>query len=235
MSQPAIIAIDGPAASGKSTMGYELAQQLNFLFFDTGILYRAVTWAALQQAVDPADQEDVGKLAQDVEIEIVPPTNDQTDGRQATLLVAGQDATWDIRTAQVDQNVSAVAANPKVRDALFHKQRQIAHHYGSGQGEKPGIVMVGRDIGTVIVPDAPTKIYMEATAAVRAKRRHAELVARGKEADLAQIEADIVVRDAKDSQREVAPMRPAEDAEIVDTSVQSPEEVVEALLGVVKG
>jgi len=234
MSQLAIIAIDGPAASGKSTMGYQLAQRLNFLFFDTGILYRAVTWVALQQEVDPTDRESVGRLAQEVEIEIVPPADDETDGRQATLLVAGEDGTWEIRTAQVDQNVSAVAANSKVREALFHKQRQIAHHYGSGEGEKPGIVIVGRDIGTVIVPDAPVKIYMEATATVRAKRRHAEMVARGKEADLAQIEADIVRRDAKDSQREVAPMRPANDAQIVDTSAFSPEEVVVALLAIVQ-
>lgn len=230
MNQPAIIAIDGPAASGKSSIGYAFANALNFLFFDTGIMYRAVTWAVLQQGIDPMNQGAVGELAELLEVDIMPPARAETDGRQATLLVAGQDVTWEIRTPQVDQNVSAVAANPLVRDELSVKQRQIAIYYGSGEAEKPGIVMVGRDIGTVIVPDAPIKIYMEATAAVRAQRRHAELVARGKWADLAQIEADIIRRDRKDSQREIAPMRPAADAQIVDTSDMSPEEVLEALL-----
>lgn len=228
--QPAIIAIDGPAASGKSTVGDLLAARLDYLYFDTGIMYRAITWAVLYEGADPADEDAVGEVAGRVQIDIEPPANDCQDGRQCTVLVAGQDATWQIRTPRVDQNVSAVAANGAVRRALTKQQRRIAQQYGSGREEKRGIVMVGRDIGTVVVPDAPLKIYLSASDVERARRRYNEQLERGKEVALEQVLADIRRRDQFDSQRALAPLRPAEDAVVIDTTNLSAKAVVEKIL-----
>lgn len=228
--EPTIITIDGPAASGKSTVGHAVAEALNYLFFDTGVMYRAVTRAALDRDVDVHDADAMARLAETIDIDIVPPTPDQADGRQSTILVAGADVTWGIRAPEVDQNVSIVAANPRVRQALSAKQRAIGQRYGSGQAEKPGIVMVGRDIGTVVLPEAGLKIYMDASPEERARRRLLDLEARGKAADYEQVLADIIARDRMDSERDHSPLRPADDAVIIDTSNMTPAEVVDAIV-----
>lgn len=233
--RPAIVAIDGPAASGKSTVGYELAQLIDYLFFDTGILYRAVTWAALQADLALADSAAVSHLAERLVIDLTAPTAAESDGRQATVLVAGRDVTWQLRAAAVDQNVSLVAAYPSVRQALINKQRQIGQRFGSGQAEKAGVVMVGRDIGTVVLPEAPLKIYMDASPEERARRRYVEQMERGKRVDYEQILADLLRRDKIDSERAFAPLRAAADAMVIDTSALPPAAVIERIVAAARG
>jgi cytidylate kinase len=232
---PAIIAVDGPAASGKSTMGYLVAEALDFLLFDTGVMYRAVTWAALDRSVPISDKDAVSRLAETALIDIAPPDSDESDGRQCTVLVDDVDVTWLIRSPEVDQNVSTVSAYPRVREALSTQQRRIGEKYGSGKASKAGIVMVGRDIGTVVLPTAGLKIYMDATAEERARRRHLELEQRGKNVPYDQILADIIQRDERDSGRALSPLRPADDAVLVDTSDMAPGEVVERILRLAEG
>ncbi len=225
-----IIAIDGPAASGKSTVGYAVAQRLGFLYFDTGVMYRAVTWAALDRGVDPRDEAAVGRLAETIRIDIQAPDALHADGRQVTVRVEGKDVTWAIRTPEVDKHVSLVVDHPRVRAAMTRRQWEIGHRYGCGQGDKAGVVMVGRDIGTVVLPDAPLKIYLDAPVEERARRRYLELVGRGKEVSYEQVLADMRRRDAIDSHRAVAPLRAAPDAVVVDTGGLTPEEVVERVV-----
>ncbi len=229
-SLPTVITIDGPAASGKSTIGYAVARALNYLLFDTGVMYRAVTRAALDRNVDVHDAEAVALLTETIDIDIAPPADGEDDGRQSTVLVAGEDVTWRIRAPEVDQNVSLISAYPRVRQALSAKQRAIGQRYGRGQAEKAGIVMVGRDIGTVVLPEADLKIYMDASAEERARRRASEQESRGKPADYAQILTDIIARDRMDSERDYAPLCAAEDAKVIDTSKMTPDEVVGAVL-----
>ena len=211
------ITIDGPAASGKSSVGYEAARRLEFLFFDTGILYRAVTWAVLQQGIGVADWEAVGQVAEETPIDIAPPASEHRDGRQVTVAIGDRDITWAVRTPRVDQNVSTVAANRLVRRVLGEQLRSIGLKHGSGAGAKAGIVMVGRDIGTTILPEAPLKIYLDAPVDERARRRQQELAARGRETDFARTLADMQRRDEVDSERAIAPLRPAEDAHLIQT------------------
>lgn len=219
--RPAIIAIDGPAASGKSTVGYRLANALGYLYFDTGVMYRAVTWAALTRDVAITDEQAVGALAQSLTIDLCPPQPEQQDGRHATVLVDGQDVTWLIRAPEVDRNVSAVSAYAEVRTALTAKQRAIAHRYGRGDAERAGIVLVGRDIGTVVVPDAPLKLYIDATPEERARRRYHEVRKQEKPITYDQVLADMLRRDRIDSERALAPLRLAADAVRIDNSHQS--------------
>ena len=228
--KPASITIDGPAASGKSTIGFQVAEALDFLFFDTGVMYRAITRAALDRGVAFTDETAVSTLAETIVLDVAAPGEAERDGRQCTVLVDGEDITWSIRTPSVDQNVSTVSAYAGVRRALSAQQRRIGRHYGSGEAEKPGIVMVGRDIGTVVLPDAGLKIYMDASAEERARRRHLEIDQRGKHLSYDEILADIIERDRHDSQRALSPLRPATDAVIVDTSDMAPEEVVAEIL-----
>ncbi|MEZ4708628.1 MAG: (d)CMP kinase [Caldilineaceae bacterium] len=230
--QPAIIAIDGPAASGKSTIGYQLAQRTGFLFFDTGILYRAVTWAVLQAGVTPQDEAAVGRIAQQTTIDIGPAGN-HADGRQNSIIVAQQDVTWQIRTPEIDQNVSAIAANALVRKALLVQQRRIALHYGNGQAAQPGIILVGRDIGTVVAPAAPLKIYLNATPRERPPPLYGA-TRRGKAVDYAQVLEDIYRRDKLDSERALA-LRPADDAIVIDTSMLSTAQVIEQIVAAARG
>ncbi len=228
--QPAIIAIDGPAAAGKSTIGYQLAQQLNFLYFDTGIMYRAVTYAALERGLDLHAAAVIGALAQAIQIDITPTPPEQAHERLVNVLIDQVDVSGRLRTGEVDRNVSVVSAYPAVREALSRQQRRIAHYYGSGAAERPGIVMVGRDIGTVILPDAPLKIYMEATIAERARRRYCELRRKGRKVSVAQILDELQQRDKLDSERAHSPLRPAADAVIIDTSDLATEEVIQKIL-----
>ncbi len=216
MPFPSIIAIDGPAASGKSTLGYRLARKLGYLYFDTGVMYRAVTWLALDNGTDVYDEAAVTALAESARIDVRPPTRD--DGRTADVLVNGQDVTWEIRRQDVESKVSVVAAYPGVRAALTEQQRRI--------GLRGRVVMVGRDIGTVVLPEADLKIYLDASVEERARRRFTELQARGVSASLEEITAAMRRRDELDSTRQVAPLRPAEDAVIVNSDGMSIEEVL---------
>lgn len=227
---PAIIAIDGPAAAGKSTIGYQLAERIRYLYFDTGIMYRAVTYMALVQGLDLHNADAVGTLAETIQIDITPVSPEQAHNHFVNVYVDQQDVTAHLRTNEVDRSVSLVSAYPAVRDALSAQQRRIAHYYGTGAAERAGIVMVGRDIGTVVLPDAPLKIYMDATIAERARRRYGELRAKGKDVSLAQILEELQQRDKLDSERAHSPLRPAKDAVIIDTSDLSTEEVIHEIL-----
>ena len=214
--KPSTIAIDGPAASGKSTIGELLARRLGYLYFDTGAMYRAVTWMALKRGIRFQDEMAVTALAEQLQIDIVPPK--QADGRQYTVIVNGEDVTWAIRTPEVDANVSAVSAYPGVRRALVVQQRRTA---AGGR-----VVMVGRDIGTVVLPDADLKLYLDASVEERARRRWREVRARGEAAEYEPILASMRRRDKIDSQRAVSPLRAAADAVVVDTTDMDIEEAL---------
>lgn len=207
MGIPNIIAIDGPAASGKSTLAEKLAHGLRYLYFDTGIMYRAVTWVASQRGVAVEDETTVTNLAETVAIDVRPPSVD--DGRGYDVLVGGKDITWEIRRPEVDAIVSVVSAYPGVRRALSAQQRRI--------GMRGKVVMVGRDIGTVVLPEADLKIYLDASVEERARRRYVELQARGENAKLEDILEAMRMRDQIDSTRDVAPLRPASDAVLIDS------------------
>jgi cytidylate kinase len=225
LARPSTIAIDGPAASGKSTVGGLLAEQLGYLYFDTGVMYRAVTWVALERGIAIEDEAQVTTLAEQLRIDVVRPTVD--DGRQYTVLADGQDITWEIRLPQVNHGVSPVSAYPGVRSALSAQQRRIAQR---GQ-----IVMVGRDIGTVVLPDADLKIYLDATLKERAGRRYREVVTRDRLAVFDEVLASVRRRDEIDSGRAYAPLRAAEDAVRIDTTALSVDQVLERVLELVNG
>lgn len=208
MPYPDMIAIDGPAAAGKSTVGELLAAELHYLYFDTGVMYRAVTWAALQRHTPIEDEAAVSRLAQEVRIDVLQPTVE--DGRQYTVCVDGKDVTWDLRRPEVEYGVSPVSAYPAVRAALTAQQRRI--------GLQGKVVMVGRDIGTVVLPEASLKIYLDATVEARARRRYLENRQHGHKARYADILRAMRRRDQIDSQRQAAPLRPAPDAVIIDTT-----------------
>ena len=220
---PNTIAIDGPAASGKSTIGNLIANKLGYISLDTGIMYRAVAFKAVQEDVDVLDGEAVSDLAEQISIDIRPSLED--DGRQFDVIIDGVDRSWDIRSPEVNQVVSEVSVYPRVRNAMTHLQREIA--------KNGKIVMIGRDIGTVVLPDAEMKIYLEASVQVRAQRRYIEELARGKKVCLDEIEESLRHRDEIDSGRAVAPLRPAEDAVIINTDDMTVFEVVEFVMDLI--
>lgn len=212
---PTIIALDGPAASGKSTLGNKLANSLGYLFFDTGIMYRAITWIALQHDMNLKDEAAITKLAENAHIDIRPPSID--DGRPCDVVIDDKDVTWDMRGSEVDANVSVISAYAGVRKALSEQQRRI--------GMRGKVVMVGRDIGTVVLPEADLKVYLDASAEERAKRRYDELISRGEKAVYDEILKKVIERDRIDSTRAVAPLRPADDAVIIDSDKMNAEQV----------
>lgn len=222
-SPPSIIAIDGPAASGKSTLGRNLADRLGYIFFDTGVMYRAITWLALNRDMNLRDETGITRLAEVAQIDIRPPS--KNDGRACDVIIEGRDITWETRDSEVDANVSLVSAYPGVRRALSAQQRKI--------GQRGKIVMVGRDIGTVVLPEADLKVYLDASAEERAKRRYSELIQRGEDADYNEILSKVIERDRIDSTRAVAPLRPAEDAIILDSDRLSADEVFARVLELV--
>ena len=224
MTTPKIIALDGPAASGKSTVGLKFAEELDYLFFDTGVMYRAVAWAALNNGIDTKDEAAVTKLAEETPIDVRPASQD--DGRTNDVIVNDQDITWQTRSPEVDANVSVVAAYPGVRSALTVQQRRI--------GQRGKVVMVGRDIGTVVLPEADLKIYLDASAEERARRRYDEIIARGEEADYAEILAKVKERDHIDSTRDVAPLCAADDAVILDSDDLNADQVFEKIMALSK-
>jgi len=222
-SPPLTIAIDGPAASGKSTVGERLAKVLGYLFFDTGVMYRAVTWAALRRLGAVDDETAVTHLAESVQVDVRPPS--KADGRQADVLLDGEDVTWEIRHKDVDANVSRVAAYPGVRRAMTQQQRRI--------GLRGRVVMIGRDITTVVLPEAEAKIYLDASVEERARRRYLERKARGENVDFDEILESLRQRDYVDSTREVAPLRIAEDAIVINTDGMDVEDVVAKILEII--
>jgi cytidylate kinase len=215
MPIPNIIAIDGPAASGKSTLGRRLADSLGYLFFDTGVMYRAVTWGALQRGLEITDEGAVTHLAETAQIDVRPPS--QEDGRACDVLLDGVDITWETRRPDVEANVSPVSAYRDVRKALASQQRRI--------GLRGRVVMVGRDIGTIVLPEADLKIYLDASAEERARRRFKEILQRGGQADYEKVLAGVRNRDQIDSTRAFSPLRAAEDAVILDSDKMNADQV----------
>jgi cytidylate kinase len=212
------IAIDGLAGVGKSTVGERLAQRLHYLYLDTGAMYRALTWLALRRGIDPQDEATLGPLAETVDLELTVPT--VQDGRQYTVLVEGHDITWELRGTAVDHAVSAVSHHAAVRAALRKRHR--------ARGERGGVVMVGRDIGTVVLPHAQVKVFLTASLEERARRRWLELKAKQDAApSFEEVLADVQRRDAQDS----AQSQPAPDAVIVATDQLSIEQVLERIVG----
>jgi len=222
---PNTIAIDGPAASGKSTLAERLAKELKYLYFDTGVMYRAVTWIALDRGISMEDEKTITKLSQTVQIDVQPPSEE--DGRACDVFADGADVTWKIRQPEVDANVSVVSAYPGVREALTTQQRRI--------GQRGDVVMVGRDIGTVVLPDADLKIYLDASVEERARRRYDECIARGEEITLESILDAMRMRDEIDSTRDVAPLRAAKDAVVIDSDNLSIEKVLHATIDLARG
>ncbi|GCE48523.1 cytidylate kinase [Thermosporothrix hazakensis] len=217
---PGRIAIDGPAGAGKSTVGEHLARRLGYLYCDTGAMYRAVAWLALHRGMDLNNGAALGELAEKADIVISKPQI--ADGRQYTVTVHGRDITWDIRTSQVGRAVSTVAGHPEVRRVLIQQQRAIA--------SKGQIVMVGRDIGSIVLPDAELKLYLTASLHERARRRYAEMVERMGEHNPALPSFEEVMQDVeKRDQDDQANMRPAPDAIIVDTDHLNIEQVLDTI------
>ena len=223
------IAIDGPAASGKTVVGRKLAQRLAFWFLDTGIMYRAVTWLALERGVSPDDARGLTELAQSVQIQPVSMDGDSVE-------MSGQLSGPELQERRVDNNVSDVSRHPCVRRVLVEQQRNYAQAVLSSSTDgvlaEPvsGIVMIGRDIGTVVLPEADHKIFLTASAGQRAIRRCREMLERGQTASVSTIEREIKARDAIDSSREDSPLRPATDAWQLDSSDLNIEGVVSSIL-----
>jgi cytidylate kinase len=222
--QPTVITIDGPAASGKSTIAQMVAEKLDYLYLDTGCMYRATTLAAIKVGLELSDEVEVTALAGEIEMRMEPLVG-QTDGRQYTVLLDGEDVTWDIRSPAVDSHVSLISSYAGVRREMVRRQRQI--------GERGRVVMVGRDIGTVVMPDAPLKLYITASPEERARRRWEDRRDQGHEADYLEILADVNRRDQFDSTREVSPLRAAEDAVIIDNTDRSPEDILSEILNLI--
>jgi cytidylate kinase len=210
------IAIDGPVGAGKTSVGRMLARRLGMTFLDTGLTYRALTLAAIDRGISPDDAAAVGRLAEEVRLELAP----APDG-ESRVLLNGKDITDRLRTPEVDRFVSAVSAMPAVRRRMVDVQRAIA--------SSASIVMVGRDIGTVVLPDADLKVYLTASDETRARRRYEELLAQGADAEYQAVLEALRRRDRIDSQREASPLRPAADARIVDTDRLGLEEVVSTI------
>jgi CMP/dCMP kinase len=221
---PCTIAIDGPAASGKSTIGDKLARELGYLYFDTGVMYRALTWVALDRGMAVGDEASITEVAQQVRLDVLPPT--VSDGRDVTVLADGKDITWQIRRPEVDQAVSPVSAYPGVRDVMRQQQRRIAL--------KGKVVMVGRDIGTVVLPEAELKIYLDATLLERAERRCLERRSRGVPADLEKVAVELKRRDEIDSSRQHSPLTAAKDAIVIDSSNLNVDQVMALVRGLVR-
>lgn len=214
------IAIDGPAGAGKSSIAKLVAQKLSFVYFDTGAMYRTIALYALEHQINPAREEDVVAVLDEIQI-----TLSHEDGEQEIFL-NGTNVSKDIRREEVGKNASTVAKYAAVRQKLVSLQQEIAADMD--------VIMDGRDIGTVVLPNAEVKIYLTASANVRAKRRYKELQEKGESCDLTQIEKDIIARDEQDMNREISPLRQAEDAVLVDSSDMTIEEVVNCLTDIIK-
>ncbi|AAS40552.1 MULTISPECIES: (d)CMP kinase [Bacillus] len=215
------IAIDGPAAAGKSTVAKVVAKKLSYVYIDTGAMYRTITYAALEQKVDIENEEQLMEVVKNVKIEFQQGENTQL------VFLNGQDVSEVIRTPEVTNRVSIVAKHRLVREEMVRRQQELA--------EKGGVVMDGRDIGTHVLPDAEVKIFMLASVEERAERRHLENMNKGFDSNLEQLKEEIAQRDKLDSEREVSPLKKADDALELDTTSLSIEEVVQKIMSIVSG
>lgn len=219
-SRRIVVAIDGPAGAGKSTVALELARRIGYTLVDTGALYRAVALAARERAIGWDDGPALGALTRGLQLEFAR----SSDGAPR-VRIDGRDRADDIRKPDISMGASDVSRHPEVRDALLGLQRRL--------GEDGGVVLEGRDIGTIVFPDAEAKIFLTASAETRADRRVQELRARGLDVDPAQTLAEVRARDAQDSSRPVAPLRPASDSIVVDTTDMGFDQVVQRLIDIV--
>jgi len=210
------VALDGPAGAGKSTVAKRVAKALGVAYVDTGAMYRAITWKAQQEKIDPADEAALTVLANSVTIDFKPTEQGQD------VFLDGADITEAIRSREVTNGVSAISAVPAVREAMVLLQRGVA--------ERTGVLMDGRDIGTVVLPNANVKIWLTASVEERAKRRYDEMVEKGQPVDFEQLKSEIQARDEYDSTREHSPMVKADDAIIVDSTGLSIDQVVDKIL-----
>ncbi|OFO22042.1 cytidylate kinase [Corynebacterium sp. HMSC056F09] len=220
-NQGLVLAVDGPSGTGKSTTCRALAKRLDAKYVDTGAMYRVATLAVLRAGVDPADTDAVIAATANLPLEV------SDDPASTQVIFAGEDVSRVIREDEVTRNVSAVSAIPEVRQNLVELQRNLA-------AKAHRAIVEGRDIGTVVLADAPAKAFMTASAEVRAQRRHDQNRAAGIDSDFDTVLADVERRDAADSSRATSPLRPAEDAVLVDTSEMTPDEVLDALIAVVE-
>jgi CMP/dCMP kinase len=221
--KPSVIAVDGSAASGKSTVGRKLAEKLGYPFLDTGLMYRAVTLAALERGLKIRDADDLSHLARSLVLEVAPPTPGSLE--TCAIKVDGVDVTAQLRRADVEEAVSLVSRVAGVREALVRQQREIA-------GRQP-MVMAGRDIGTVVLPGADLKVYLDASISERARRRHSEFREHGREVTRSIVLEDLRRRDQIDSERSVSPLRPADDAVVISTDGLTQDEVLRRVLRLV--
>ena len=213
------IAIDGPAGAGKSTIAKRIAKELSFIYVDTGAMYRAMALHFIKKGIDPSDGEKIAAECARADISI-----EYRNGEQVVLL-DGEDVTDRLRTEEAGKMASATSVYPQVRRKLVELQRKLA--------ASANVVMDGRDIGTVVLPDADVKIYLTAGSDVRAKRRFDELTAKGEICDLQKIEKDIIERDERDMNREISPLKQADDAILVDSSYMTIEEVAEKIISLI--
>ncbi len=216
--------MDGSAASGKSTIGRRLAAKLGYPFLDTGVMYRAITLAALQRGIDLNHQEALSRLASSVRMEVTLPPPGAHEG--STIRVDSEDVTPRLRLPEVEDAVSLVSRVAGVRDALVRLQREIA-------GRQP-MVMAGRDIGTVVLPNADLKVYLDASLEERAQRRYEEFAALGRDVTRGMVLKDLQQRDRIDSQRSISPLRPADDAVVINTDGLTQDQVLERVLELVE-
>ena len=214
------VAIDGPAGAGKSTVARKIAKELGFIYVDTGALYRAVGLSMLRRKVNLDIPQEICKNLEDLQIAL-----QFVQGEQRVIL-CGDDVTGDIRTAEVSMAASKVSSVPQVRSFLFSLQKEIA--------EKNHVIMDGRDIGTVVLPNAQVKIFLTASIEERAKRRYLEMVEKGQNGSYEEVLADMKVRDYNDSHRKTAPLKPAQDAVLVDTTGYTLEESVEHMVQIIR-
>ncbi len=224
------IAIDGSSASGKSSVGFQIANELDYLFFDTGTLFRAVCWSLLQDG-SPVTKDQMTEAARTLNAQLLPPTAaERIDGRTTTVRMENLDVTWDLRHPDVDQLLPEVSEQPEVRCLLTIRMREVGLDHLKKAQPHSGVVIIGRDIGTVVFPDAGHKFFLDADLETRAHRRCRELAEQGKTMSLASVLEDMKMRDLRDETREVAPSRPAADADIIDTTDITLEETVAEIL-----
>ncbi|HAJ33369.1 MAG TPA: (d)CMP kinase [Candidatus Atribacteria bacterium] len=220
-----IIAIDGPAAVGKSTIGKLIARELGLLYIDTGAIYRAITWKVLKNNININDEEMISNLVSDTCITIER-ANNKSLNNYYHIFVDGEDVTEEIRNPRIDQNVSQIARLPKIRKQLIYLQKELA--------EKGNIVMEGRDIGSVILPQADIKFYFTASEEERIKRRYKELINKGYSVDYEEVKKQIMQRDEIDRKRKYAPLIKARDAILIDSTEKSIEEIKDKILKIIK-
>ncbi len=220
MTEKISIAIDGPAGAGKSTVAKIVAKQLDYIYIDTGAMYRALTYKALEKKIDTADEDLLYRLLMQTSIQL------QTTKSQQIVLLDGADVTNQIRSNEVNANVSIVSAHGKVRSEMVKRQRQM--------GSIGGVVMDGRDIGTAVLPNAEIKVFLEASVEERARRRHAENLEKQIPTNLEQLMKDIAYRDHYDSTRKVSPLMQADDATLLDSTTMTIDEVVQKIVALAK-